>query len=71
LIYGDAMSSREHVTSREAAVSGAPQSWLPTLSALSLEEVAALDDAVLRPSIERLRLRVGRPLSTIAGSDGS
>jgi hypothetical protein len=64
------MSSREHVTPREAVVSGAPQSWLPTLSALSLEEVAALDDAVLRPSIERLRRRVGRPMSTIAGSDG-
>jgi hypothetical protein len=51
-------------------VSGAPQSWLPTLSALSLEEVAALDDAVLRPSIERLTYRVGRPVSTIAGSEG-
>jgi hypothetical protein len=40
------------------------------LSALSLEEVAALDDAVLRPSIERLTYRVGRPVSTIAGSEG-
>ncbi|RZB17442.1 hypothetical protein StrepF001_22345 [Streptomyces sp. F001] len=64
------MSSREHVTPRGTAGSGEPQSWLPSLSGLSLEEVAALDDTVLRPSIERLQNQVSRPLSTIAGSDG-
>jgi hypothetical protein len=62
------MSSREHVTPRRAA---APQPWLPALLDLSLGEIAALDDAVLEPSIEHLRHRADRPLSTIAGSDGS
>ncbi|MER6632700.1 hypothetical protein ABT301_31525 [Streptomyces sp. NPDC000987] len=65
------MSSTEHATSGEVTQSEAPRSWLPALSGLSLAEIAALDDAVLRPSVERLRRRVDRPLSTIAGSDGS
>ncbi|MGI5376118.1 hypothetical protein ACQEV2_18055 [Streptomyces sp. CA-251387] len=64
------MSSREHRTPHEPA-SEVAQPWLPTLSGLSLGELAALDGAALQPSGERLRRLVDRPLSTIAGSDGS
>jgi hypothetical protein len=66
------MASREQATSSEAAAPRAAQSdWLPALSRLSLGEIAALDSTALQPSVEHLRRRVNRPLSTVAGSDGS
>ncbi|GGT37847.1 hypothetical protein GCM10010254_67440 [Streptomyces chromofuscus] len=65
------MSSGGHDDQRAAAALEAVRPWLPTLSGLSLTELAALDDAALEPSAERLRRGVDRPISTIGGSDGS
>ncbi|MCX5048818.1 MULTISPECIES: hypothetical protein [unclassified Streptomyces] len=66
------MATREQASSPEAAAPQAAQSnWLPALSLLSLGEIAALDSTALEPSVEHLRLRVNRPLSTVAGSSGS
>lgn len=68
----DVMATREQASSPEAAAPQAAQSnWLPALSLLSLGEIAALDSTALEPSVEHLRLRVNRPLSTVAGSSGS
>ncbi|MDW4905629.1 hypothetical protein RB628_09800 [Streptomyces sp. ADMS] len=66
------MASREQITSPGAAASEALRpSWLPALSGLSLEELAALDGAEFQASVDRLKSRVNRPLSTVAGSSGS
>jgi len=64
------MASREQAAPTESAASETAP-WLPTLSALSLGELAALDPAVLDAPIEQLKRRVNKPLSTIAGSSGS
>ncbi|MCI3272427.1 hypothetical protein [Streptomyces cylindrosporus] len=66
------MATRPQATPSEAAAPQAAQSnWLPALSRLSLGEIAALDSTELEPSVEHLRRRVNRPLSTVAGSSGS
>ncbi|WP_371670795.1 hypothetical protein OG985_26175 [Streptomyces sp. NBC_00289] len=64
------MSSREHVTPSAATAPEVARPWLPALSVLSLEELTALERTDLLPSAERMRHQVGRPVSTIAGSDG-
>jgi hypothetical protein len=66
------MASREQATSREVVAPRAAQSsWLPDLSGFSLGELAAIDSTVLESSVEHLKRRVNKPLSTIAGSSGS
>ncbi|MGW5029968.1 hypothetical protein ACWEQW_01630 [Streptomyces nigra] len=64
------MASREQAAPTEAAASETA-SWLPTLSALSLGELATLDPVALDAPLEQLKRRVNKPLSTIAGSSGS
>jgi hypothetical protein len=68
----DVMATREQATPSEAAApQAAHPNWLPALSRLSLGEIASLDRTDLEPSVAHLRRRVNRPLSTVAGSDGS
>lgn len=46
-------------------------SWLPALAGLSLDQIAALNTADLKAPVDQLKTKVVRPVSTIAGSDGS
>lgn len=46
-------------------------SWLPDLGNTTTAELRALDPEETREWLDRLKLHVCRPISTIAGSSGS
>lgn len=42
--------------------------WLPRLT---LEQIAAADDPLLKPQLAVLRARIATPINTLGGSSGS
>ncbi|MHC3470608.1 hypothetical protein ACYF6T_18060 [Streptomyces sp. 7R007] len=60
--------TRQHVAA-EAADDAEP--WLPDLTDTPLDQLPPLDDPAVEPAVAAVLHDIARPLSTVAGSQGS
>lgn len=47
------------------------RAWLPDLTGMMIDDIPSIDDPTLRPAVAVLLRDVERPLSSVAGSQGS